>query len=84
MGQINERIKKEVDSISLVDTHEHIMLEEERDECAVDFSYLFAHYNSSDLISAGLSPRMMEAIRSPMHPTRTCSGIGSISTSPSI
>ncbi len=70
MSQVNELIKAEVESISLVDTHEHIMLEAERDECAVDFSYLFAHYNSSDLISAGLSPRMMEAIRFPMHRVR--------------
>ena len=70
MSKVNERIKAEVESISLVDTHEHIMLEAERAECAVDFSYLFAHYNSSDLISAGLSPRMMEAIRSPMHRVR--------------
>ncbi len=70
MSQINEWIKAEVDGISLVDTHEHIMLEAERNECAVDFSYLFAHYNSSDLISAGLSPRMMEAIRLPMYPVR--------------
>lgn len=70
MSQINERIKAEVGSIPLVDTHEHIMLEAERHECAVDFSYLFAHYNSSDLISAGLSPRMMEAIRFPMHRVR--------------
>ncbi|MBU2534875.1 MAG: amidohydrolase family protein [Chloroflexota bacterium] len=70
MNQTNERIKAEVEGISLVDTHEHIMLEAERNECAVDFSYLFAHYNSSDLISAGLSPRMMEAIRFPMHRVR--------------
>ena len=70
MNRTNERIKAEVEGISLVDTHEHIMLEAERNECAVDFSYLFAHYNSSDLISAGLSPRMMEAIRLPMYPVR--------------
>ena len=70
MSQVNEGINAEVEGISLVDTHEHIMLEAERNECAVDFSYLFAHYNSSDLISAGLSPRMMEAIRFPMYSVR--------------
>lgn len=70
MNQSNERVKNEVEKISLVDTHEHIMLETERDECAEDFSYLFAHYNSSDMISAGLSPRMMEAIRLPMRQVR--------------
>ena len=70
MNQSNERVKAEVENISLVDTHEHIILESERDECAEDFSYLFAHYNSSDMISAGLSPRMMEAIRLPIRQMR--------------
>ena len=70
MNQSNERVKTEVENISLVDTHEHIILESERNECAEDFCYLFAHYNSSDMISAGLSPRMMEAIRLPIRQVR--------------
>ena len=37
MNEINERIKAEVEQISLVDTHEHIMSETERNEYAVDF-----------------------------------------------
>ena len=67
MDRINERIKVEIEKISLVDTHEHIMSEAERNEYAVDFSYLFGHYNSSDLVSAGMPPRLMEAVRLPMH-----------------
>jgi predicted TIM-barrel fold metal-dependent hydrolase len=67
MDRINERIKSEVKKISIVDTHEHIMSEAERNEYAVDFSYLFGHYNSSDLVSAGMPPRLMEAVRLPMH-----------------
>jgi len=67
MEPINERIKAEVEEISLVDTHEHIMPETERNEYAVDFGYLFAHYNTSDLVSAGMPPRLMEAVRLPMH-----------------
>ena len=67
MSQINQRIRAEVESISLVDTHEHTMPEAERNEYAVDFGYLFAHYNSSDLVSAGMPPRLMEAVRLPMH-----------------
>ncbi len=67
MDRINERIKSAVDKISLVDTHEHIMPEAERDQYAVDFGYLFAHYNTSDLVSAGMPPRLMEAARLPMH-----------------
>jgi hypothetical protein len=38
--QASERIKAEVEGISLVDTHEHFMPEAERNECTVDFSYL--------------------------------------------
>jgi len=67
MEQINERIQSEVESIALVDTHEHIMLETDRENYALDFSYLFGHYNSSDLVSAGMPPRLMEAVRLPMH-----------------
>ena len=67
MERINERIKSAVEKISLVDTHEHIMPEAERDRYAVDFGYIFAHYNTSDLVSAGMPPRLMEAARLPMH-----------------
>jgi len=67
MDRINERIKSAVDKTSLVDTHEHIMPEAERDQYAVDFGYIFAHYNTSDLVSAGMPPRLMEAARLPMH-----------------
>jgi len=67
MVQINERIHSEVEKIAIVDTHEHVMLETDRNDYALDFSYLFGHYNSSDLISAGMPPRLMEAARLPMH-----------------
>ena len=70
MNEINQRIKAEVEQISLVDTHEHIMPETERNEYAVDFGYLLAHYNTSDLVSAGMPPRLMEAVRIPMHRVR--------------
>ena len=67
MNQISERIRAEIEQISLVDTHEHIMPEAERNKYAVDFGYLLAHYNTSDLVSAGMPPRLMEAVRLPMH-----------------
>jgi len=51
--ELNQRIKAEVEKIPLVDTHEHTMPEAERSQYAVDFGYLFAHYNTSDLVSAG-------------------------------
>jgi len=67
MEPINEKVKAAVEEIIIVDTHEHIMTEEDRNQYAVDFSYLFAHYNISDLRSAGMSPRRLEAVRLPMH-----------------
>ena len=67
MVKINERIEEEVNAVRLVDTHEHTMPERERNQYAVDFGYLFAHYNSSDLVSAGMPPQLMEAARLPMH-----------------
>ena len=71
MKPVNERILSEIEKIQLVDTHEHIMPESERNGCALDFSYLFGHCNSSDLISAGMPPPLMEAFRLPIHRYRT-------------
>ena len=49
-----ERIEKYVNEIRLIDTHEHLITEEERIEKAgqLDFTYLFSHYANEDLISA--------------------------------
>ena len=71
MDSINQRIKSEVEKISLIDTHEHIMRETERDKYAEDFSYFFPVYTSSDLVSAGMPPRLMEAARLPMYRYRS-------------
>ncbi len=49
-----ERIEKYVNEIRLIDTHEHLITEEERIEKAgqLDFTYLFSHYANEDLVSA--------------------------------
>ncbi len=70
MSVINEKIRQAVEEIPVVDTHEHILPESERDRYAVDFTYLFAQYNTSDLVSAGMPPHLMEAVRLPMHQYR--------------
>jgi glucuronate isomerase len=67
MESINQRVKSEIEKIPLIDTHEHIMREAERNEYAEDFSYFFPVYTSSDLVSAGMPPRLMEAARLPMY-----------------
>lgn len=68
MSDLAARIASAVNDIQLVDTHEHLLSEEERTRAAVDFSYLFPHYASSDLISAGMPPSLLEAVRVPVRP----------------
>lgn len=58
-----QRLKQEAENISLVDTHEHIILEQERLEGSLDLFYLFPHYASSDLVSSGMAPEILEEIR---------------------
>jgi predicted TIM-barrel fold metal-dependent hydrolase len=67
MDELRKRMAGAIERIPLVDTHEHIMQEAERNDYAVDFSYLFAHYNSSDVVSAGMPPPLMEAARLPIN-----------------
>jgi uncharacterized protein len=65
MSDLSKRLGSAVAAIRLVDTHEHLFAEEERNRAAVDFSYLFPHYAASDLISAGMPPALFEAVRYP-------------------
>jgi predicted TIM-barrel fold metal-dependent hydrolase len=65
VSDLATRISSAIDAIRLVDTHEHLFAEEERNRAAVDFSYLFPHYAASDLISAGMPPALFEAVRLP-------------------
>ena len=63
MSELADRIAQEVDRIALVDTHEHLLSEEERNRAAHDFGYLFPHYASSDLISSGMPSAILEDVR---------------------
>jgi len=56
MNNSYKEIRKHVDSIRLIDTHEHLPPESERVNKIVDvLSQFYLHYTSSDLISAGMS-----------------------------
>jgi len=66
VSDLATRITEAVHAVPIVDTHEHLLSEEERSRAAVDFSYLFPHYAASDLISAGMPPALFEAVRLPM------------------
>jgi len=51
-----DRIRKAVNDIWIIDTHEHLEMEEERLERKnIDFTYLFKHYAYDDLVSASHS-----------------------------
>lgn len=60
-----QTIAEALSGVSLIDTHEHTAREAVRLGLDLDFSYLFPHYLSSDLISAGMPPDELEAIRKP-------------------
>jgi len=59
-----QELKKEVEKIALIDTHEHLILEEEHLSLSLDMFYLFPHYAPSDLISSGMPHSLLEEIRS--------------------
>ena len=61
--ELVRRIGDEVERIPLVDTHEHIMTEEERLAQEIDLFYFLPVYASSDLVSAGMFPEVLEEIR---------------------
>ena len=68
MSELAKRITDAVGAIRLVDTHEHLFSEEERNRAALDFGYLFPHYASSDLISSGMPPAVLESVRATARP----------------
>ncbi len=68
MSDLAMRISDAVNAVGLVDTHEHLLSEDERNRAAHDFGYLFPHYASSDLISAGMPPGLLEAVRATARP----------------
>lgn len=62
-------IKDQVDKIRIVDTHEHLVQENERIKEDVDvLATFFPHYASSDLRSAGMSENDLRLIRDSSKP----------------
>ena len=59
-----ERIISAVNEIRIIDTHEHLVLEEDRIKEAdnLDFTFLFRHYAKEDLISASNNKSLVEII----------------------
>ncbi len=64
-NMLQTTIAEALAEVQLIDTHEHIVAEEVRLGEILDFTYLLPHYLSSDLLSSGMSPDDLEAIRGP-------------------
>lgn len=64
MDKLYENILSEVKKLPIIDTHEHLDMEEHRVKKGVDlFSLFMTHYASSDLISAGMPVEDMDKLR---------------------
>lgn len=55
------RIRAAVEAIEVVNSHEHIIPEQERVSQTVDFFTLAGHYAVNDVISAGMAPESVSA-----------------------
>jgi predicted TIM-barrel fold metal-dependent hydrolase len=66
-----DALKRYIDSVKIIDTHEHLYSEDERLLQDVDVLATFLpHYASSDLVSAGMSLEDLEMVRNPKLPLR--------------
>lgn len=66
--ELETELLEAFDEIPLVNTHEHIIPEEERTSSRVDFFTLAGHYVINDVISAGLSGDDLAVVRNPDAP----------------
>ncbi len=62
-SEFERDLSDEIDRIPLVNTHEHLLPEEERTRARVDFFTLASHYALNDVISAGLSAAELDLVR---------------------
>lgn len=69
-GSLEGDLLSAIDRIALVNTHEHIIPEEERVGLDVDFFTLAGHYAISDVISAGLGGEQLRLVRDETASTR--------------
>ncbi|MYB53889.1 MAG: amidohydrolase family protein [Acidobacteriia bacterium] len=66
--ELEAELLEAIDEIPLVNTHEHIIPEEERTSSRIDFFTLAGHYAINDVISAGLSGDDLAVVRDPGAP----------------
>ncbi|MCP5117389.1 MAG: amidohydrolase family protein [bacterium] len=61
--ELTSRLREAVDSLEVVNTHEHILPESQRVSERVDFFTLAGHYAISDVISAGLPAEARKTVQ---------------------
>ncbi len=61
--ELETELLQAIEEITLVNTHEHIIPEEERTSSRIDFFTLAGHYAINDVISAGLSGDDLALVR---------------------
>jgi hypothetical protein len=67
--RLHNALKKAVDKVRIIDTHEHLMQEKERTAKKLDFfETILAHYASSDLVSSGMPQEELDKVRDPKIP----------------
>lgn len=62
MNKIADRIFSELKKLDIIDSHEHLITENERLKQPVDVFTLFSHYTKGDLITSGMSLREYEVL----------------------
>lgn len=69
MTDMYQTIKKAVDQVRIIDTHEHLLQEKERTSSIADpFETFFTDYVSSDLVSSGMLKEELENVLNPTLP----------------
>jgi len=61
-GGIYDQLMREMDSMDIIDAHEHLIPEEKRISKQADVFTLFNHYVNCDLISAGIDPEDLRLV----------------------
>ena len=62
--ELYRRVRDEIDSVAIIDCHEHLQRERELPEGDdIHIGRFFAHYASSDLVSAGMPPQDLARVQ---------------------
>jgi len=67
--ELSARIRSQVESIALVDTHEHVISEARKLSGKIDvFQWILSHYTAGDMMGAGMAPETVTSLRDATRP----------------